>query len=240
MLWCSVRVLADHKTKGRIMDFQTWSGFVDRFTAAVCQSLRVDAFFSYKIDQNLATTEHYFGNLSATLVDQYLSQMQIYDPLSIQNQQDHSHQMVVLSQQHIPEPYADFIERHQVGDNIELYFNEQNTPIRGISLIRKTGPFLLQELEGLKSFYQLADFCIQQNFQTKAVLSPRLLQSFQLTKKQFEVVSLISQGKDNQQIAQQLFISLSTVKTHIQHIFQKLEVQNRAQLLSKILQLQTE
>lgn len=227
------------------MDFQTWSGFVDRFTQAICQSMSIDAFFSYKIEQNLETSEHYFGNLSVTLVDQYLSKMQRYDPLSMLNHQDRSLKMRVLSEQVVPEQYADFIKKYQFGDNIELYFNHEHSPVRGISLIRsnKQGRFLAQDITTLNSLYQLADFCMQQNFQStfqsNMAVNSTFLQSFQLKKKQSEVLYLMSQGKDNQQIAQQLFISLSTVKTHIQHIFQKLEVQNRAQLLSKLLQLQT-
>ncbi|MDQ8936575.1 response regulator transcription factor [Acinetobacter rudis] len=227
------------------MDFQTWSGFVDRFTAALRQNMYIDAFFSYKIEHNLETSEHYFCNLSTCLVDQYLSQMQIHDPLAMLNHKDPSQHMKVLSHQDIPQQYMQFIEKHQFGDNIELYFNDQQTPVRGISLIRNAaqGPFLAEDLQVLERFYQLADFCMQQNFrstfQSNKGLNPIKLQSFKLTKKQLQVLELLSQGKDNQQIAMQLFISLSTVKTHIQHIFQKLAVNNRAQLLSKLLLLQT-
>lgn len=225
------------------MDDQMWSGFVDSFTAALRQSISIDAFFSYKIEQNYDTSQHYFGNLSNRLVDQYLTKMQPYDPLNIQNNRDSGRDhILVLSQHNIPEEYADFNQYHQIGDNVELYFSDQHTPIRGISLIRTQahGLFNDQDLLVLKSVYHLADYHFQQNIQAKVALSPAQLQAFHITKKQFEVIRLICQGKDNQQIAMALFISVSTVKTHIQHIFQKLAVQNKAQLLSKLMQLHNE
>jgi DNA-binding CsgD family transcriptional regulator len=51
-----------------------------------------------------------------------------------------------------------------------------------------------------------------------------------LTPTETEVVNLVAQGLTNPQIADQLFISRATVKTHLIHIFAKLEVTNRAQL----------
>jgi DNA-binding NarL/FixJ family response regulator len=45
-----------------------------------------------------------------------------------------------------------------------------------------------------------------------------------LTDRELEILDLLSQGKSNQQIAQQLFLSLSTVKTHVHRIITKLGV----------------
>ena len=44
-----------------------------------------------------------------------------------------------------------------------------------------------------------------------------------------DVAELILQGKTAQETADLLFISLSTVKTHIQHIYEKADVHNRAE-----------
>ena len=51
-----------------------------------------------------------------------------------------------------------------------------------------------------------------------------------LSKREQEVVSLILQGKTTQETADALFVSLSTVKTHLQHIYEKAGVRNRAEL----------
>lgn len=51
----------------------------------------------------------------------------------------------------------------------------------------------------------------------------------QLTKREMEVLKLISQGKSNATIADELFIGVKTVKTHVSSIFAKLDVVDRTQ-----------
>ena len=52
---------------------------------------------------------------------------------------------------------------------------------------------------------------------------------FNLSPREHEVLVLIAQGLSYQQIADQLFVSLSTIKTHAANIFSKLDVQRRTQ-----------
>lgn len=54
-----------------------------------------------------------------------------------------------------------------------------------------------------------------------------------LTTKELEVLELLALGGTNQEIADKLFISISTVKSHLIHIYQKLEVSRRTQAVSK-------
>jgi DNA-binding NarL/FixJ family response regulator len=49
----------------------------------------------------------------------------------------------------------------------------------------------------------------------------------ELTRREREVLTCVAQGISNQEIAQKLFISEQTVKTHLTHIFAKLSVKNR-------------
>lgn len=50
-----------------------------------------------------------------------------------------------------------------------------------------------------------------------------------LTPREMEILKLIGQGKTNQQIAEELYISVKTVKTHITNLLAKLEVEDRTQ-----------
>lgn len=54
-----------------------------------------------------------------------------------------------------------------------------------------------------------------------------------LSKQERNIQNLILAGKSNKEIANELFISLSTVKTHITNIYGKLRVSNRQELLQK-------
>jgi len=51
----------------------------------------------------------------------------------------------------------------------------------------------------------------------------------QLTEREREVLLLITEGRTNQEIADELFIALKTVKVHVSNILAKLEVQDRTQ-----------
>lgn len=61
--------------------------------------------------------------------------------------------------------------------------------------------------------------------------SPTSLLLDSLTARELEILRLIAQGQSNQQIADTLFISVGTVKGHVNHIFSKLDVKNRTQAL---------
>ncbi|MBN3927412.1 response regulator transcription factor [Nostoc sp. NMS4] len=50
-----------------------------------------------------------------------------------------------------------------------------------------------------------------------------------LTEKEFYILEMITHGKSNLAIAQELHIAVGTVKTHVRHIFSKLNVRKRAQ-----------
>lgn len=55
-----------------------------------------------------------------------------------------------------------------------------------------------------------------------------------LSSREKEVAALIAQGKTNNEIAERLYISVPTVKTHISNIFRKMDVGNRTSLISKL------
>jgi two-component system NarL family response regulator len=56
-----------------------------------------------------------------------------------------------------------------------------------------------------------------------------------LSKREHEVLGLLSEGKSNEQIAQSLGLSIQTVKVHVKHILKKLKVTDRTQAVIKAL-----
>ena len=52
-----------------------------------------------------------------------------------------------------------------------------------------------------------------------------------LSRREAEVAMLICQGLSNKQIAEQLFISEKTIKTHVSNILSKLDIKDRMQLI---------
>ena len=51
----------------------------------------------------------------------------------------------------------------------------------------------------------------------------------ELTDREEEILTLVARGHSNEEIAEQLFLSIKTVRNHVSHIFLKLQVADRAQ-----------
>lgn len=83
----------------------------------------------------------------------------------------------------------------------------------------KTAP--IEELMGALNFA----LCSPHSFSSKVVESKY---ENSLTAREIDVLSLIEKGCSNEEISAALHISISTVKTHISSIFQKLATKNRA------------
>ncbi|MEN9599788.1 MAG: hypothetical protein RL596_2107 [Bacteroidota bacterium] len=59
------------------------------------------------------------------------------------------------------------------------------------------------------------------------------IMEFGLSKREIEVLDLLAEGYSNQEIAEKLFVSLSTIKTHVSGILEKLGVKRRIQAIEK-------
>ena len=97
---------------------------------------------------------------------------------------------------------------------------------------------LLKQLVGTDldiDYLQLlvAAFDPEKNVSELSKISPR----GPLTGREYEVLRLIGDGLTNQEIANELYISLNTVKRHTSNIYRKLAVNNRREALTKFRQL---
>lgn len=67
----------------------------------------------------------------------------------------------------------------------------------------------------------------------KFVLNQTALNRLNLTNREFQILKLIVLGYSNADIADQLFLSLSTIKTHVSNLYVKMNVKNRFQAITK-------
>jgi len=58
-----------------------------------------------------------------------------------------------------------------------------------------------------------------------------------ISKREYEVLELMAKGFSNQEIADKLFVSLNTIKTHSSNLFLKLEAKRRTQAIQKAKEL---
>ncbi len=70
---------------------------------------------------------------------------------------------------------------------------------------------------------------IQSDFQ----FDPSRLEKTGISKREYEVLELMAKGLSNQEIADGLFVSLNTIKTHSSNLFVKLDAKRRTQAIQK-------
>lgn len=70
------------------------------------------------------------------------------------------------------------------------------------------------------------------------ILNETELSQRKISKRELEVLTLMAEGLSNSEIADKLFVSLNTVKTHSAKLFEKLEVKRRTQAIETAKKLQ--
>ena len=54
-----------------------------------------------------------------------------------------------------------------------------------------------------------------------------------LSKREFQILELMAEGKSNKEISEELFVSVHTVKSHASNLYEKLDVKSRTQAIAK-------
>jgi DNA-binding CsgD family transcriptional regulator len=60
-----------------------------------------------------------------------------------------------------------------------------------------------------------------------------LLEKYEITDREADVLHMISHGYNNAEIADKLFISINTVKYHIKNLYLKLDAKNRVEIINR-------
>ena len=144
------------------------------------------------------------------------------------------------------------------GKLLDLYFDEgwvnynhlpdtlnswvkQQLSLQQSEIVVSRQPWQIEKKGRKLKIELLCDFAAEQHLlicsEAASEFSPILhYQSIGLSKREAEVLALVAAGQTNLQISQQLYISVKTVKKHIEHIFGKLNANSRIDAVNKALQ----
>ncbi|MEP1151769.1 MAG: LuxR C-terminal-related transcriptional regulator [Balneola sp.] len=61
----------------------------------------------------------------------------------------------------------------------------------------------------------------------------KAIRYLKISERELEVLELVAEGLSNKQISEKLFVSVNTTKTHLSHLYEKLEVKRRTQAVEK-------
>ena len=114
---------------------------------------------------------------------------------------------------------SDLVNEKSPDTQVIIFGNQSESEVSSIRYITEetNTTELISTIKGLSK-----------NIQTKQSTDET---KYNLTKTEVKIVSLVEYGFSNKEIAKKLSISEKTVKTHMSHIFMKLGLQNRYQLI---------
>jgi len=113
------------------------------------------------------------------------------------------------------------------------------------AILNGANGYLLKKTKSEK-ILEAIDSCLQGGSPMTPGIATKVLKLFQqyipkknndytLTPRELEILNLLVEGIDTLQIANTLFISIETVRNHIRHIYEKLQVHSKSQAVVKAL-----
>jgi len=142
--------------------------------------------------------------------------------------------------------YQDYLKPMDLVHVAGISISSQGLSYGVIALYRKSSKFdfsdhdlnLLDKLlPHLKSRMKL-EYDKNIEYSTPSSQTINLARTYGITKRESELVELILLGKSNLEIAESLNITENTVKKHVGHLLQKLQVTKRVQLIHKVIEEQ--
>lgn len=171
-------------------------------------------------------------NIPEYSLDNYLNHFKDYDPLhpiNMDNQptlQLMEHNVnVETSKSHFYKSV--FLKEHNFKDEMGMYLKNNDNSYAIIGFLRSTDEPYFNEKDILILHYikqSIENIYLLNNY---ASPSPSII----MTNREEELLTYVSKGFTNSEIAQQLYISENTVKKHLQNLYRKFEVSNRTQLV---------
>lgn len=195
------------------------------------------------VDPSIRSKGMVLENVDLETDQEYQSRYSHYDPLHPDHFRESKETVVCLDGLMTEEEifqsiyYREFMQPHRMRYVADMFLRSEGEIVAILSLMRDEtmNPFSAMELKLLNNLQPLLEFSLNniytpQRGNERSTLSDR----FQLTTRELDVIDHIIAGSPNKLIAEKMYLSLSTVKTHLQHIFNKTAVNSRTKLLAKI------
>ncbi len=241
------------------------SGGIDSFDIrekagiALLDLLGADYFASYvwSADEE-RFCDRVFVNMDQHNMDRYDAYFQFHDPITSELQKYNRAVSVneVMPQKELvkTEFFNDFLASDGLYYGVNLYVYEGDDNIGDIRVWRNRDrpnfdretlclldmikPHFCNAMKNIRLFARQSSSGISAQVTLSSKnesLCMALVSQYALTRREAEVAAEMIQGQSDQQIADKFFVSFSTVRTHIKHIYEKTGVHSRAALCHQIL-----
>lgn len=133
--------------------------------------------------------------------------------------------------------YQEFMAPRNYHHDTDMFFRRDNEIIAILTLLRDEtlGRFTKEELDLLRDIHPFMEYTLNQVYLPKRLAERNSFSDkYTLTHRELDVLEFVMSGAGNKAVANELDLSLATVKTHLQHIFEKVGVHSSNELISKL------
>ena len=204
--------------------------------------LKSAAFFL--IDPNMSHKGIVTHNMAKEDDKLYQNRYMHMDPLNPNLFENSSETVVhmdsIMSAQFIEQSvyYQDFLKPLNYRYAADIFFRSEGKIIAVITLLREKsqGEFTEEELSLLRKQQPFLEYALNAVYLSKRIAERKTIgERYELSSRELDVLELVISGANNKMIAKELMLGLATIKTHLQHIYQKVGVVSRTELLSRVI-----
>jgi DNA-binding CsgD family transcriptional regulator len=190
----------------------------------------------YRVDDKFVMYDFVLDGMACEFIGKYVDGMGRYDPLHIRHAG--MRPTARLREEIVRVPctefavYEKFCHAFSIYDSLEFFFRRNGKIFAGLNVGWSNPKAIPSEIQPLVlSMHQYLEFNLEslENEADEQTAKSRFI----LTDREIEVLDLLSCGRTNREIGDCLGLRLPTVKTHIQHIFDKLGVETRSGAVAK-------
>ncbi|MEE4012866.1 helix-turn-helix transcriptional regulator [Roseibium sp. FZY0029] len=210
--------------------------------------LEADYFASYVWTRTEGDTDGVFLNMDESNLAAYQHHFQHCDPITPRfrmcRRATHLDQIISRDDFLRTEFYNDFLARDGLHQGMNFHAYAANGHLGDLRIWRGAGKETFQQrdlemLNAIGTAFGQALANMRDNEQKLREADPRLRLTawaarHQLTSREQDVLCLVSEGKRDREIASDLDISVTTVRSHLKAVFQKSGLTSRAELLASI------
>ena len=133
--------------------------------------------------------------------------------------------------------YREFMAPRHYNHDVDVFFRNGGKIIAVLTVVRDNilGAFTREELLLLQRIQPFLEYSLNSVYLPRRFSERELFtRSFSLTERELDVVEIVMAGSDIKTMASELNLSQATVKTHLQHIFEKTGVHSTRELISTL------
>lgn len=224
----------DHPVQRTVQFKRNTMGFLSQF-------VRVSGMVFYSVDHGMNAGDHVFDRIHPEENGRYNGYFHELDPFHPRRfaatGADLATSNDLAQRLDLTDYYAEFFRPMGYRYEAELYLRHAGRIVAGVSLLKSAtdGDFTKDEIEFLQKSHAFVEqsYCMLGELPSTPSLDA-VQQHWGLSARERDVVELLARGASNGDIARALFISVPTVKSHLQHIYRKSNVRSRTELVARL------